>query len=68
MVFDSRPQVLPVAMDVSGTERSEIWSMTRAGVVQRHLPNVNNHLEGGLAEFVMSGVGGGSTGRSRDGL
>ena len=33
MVFDCRPQVLPGAMNVSGTERSEIRSMTRAGVV-----------------------------------
>ena len=33
MVFDCRPQVLPGEMDVSGKEQSEIWSMTRAGVV-----------------------------------
>ena len=33
MVFDCRPQVFPGAMEVSGVERSEIRSMTRAGVV-----------------------------------
>ena len=33
MVFDCRPQVLPGAMDVSGTKRSEIRSMTRPGMV-----------------------------------
>ena len=32
MVFDCQPQVLPGAIDVSGTERAEIRSMTRAGV------------------------------------
>ena len=32
MVFDCRPQVLPGAIDVSGTELAEIRSMTRAGV------------------------------------
>ena len=32
MVFDCRPQVLPGAIDVSGTELAEIRSMTRARV------------------------------------
>ena len=32
MVFDFRPQVLPGAMDISGTELTEIRSMTRANV------------------------------------
>ena len=71
MVFDCRPQVLPGAMDVSGSELSEIRSMTRAGVVAAAPPEHEQAFGGGgggLAEFDMSGVGGGSTGRSRDGL
>ena len=32
MVFDCRPQVLPGAIDVSGTELAEIRSMARARV------------------------------------
>ena len=59
-------------MDVSGKEQSEIWSMTRAGVVAaappEHEQSFGRRGGGGLAEFGMSGVGGGSTGRSRDGL
>ena len=34
VVLDCRPQVLPGAMDVSGTDLVEIRSMTRAGVLQ----------------------------------
>ena len=47
MVFDCRPQVLPGAMDVSGTERSEIRSMTRAGVVTAAHPEHEQSFGGG---------------------
>ena len=39
MVFDCRPQVLPGAMDVSGTELTEIRSMTRARVATAAPPD-----------------------------
>ena len=52
MVFDCRPQVLPGAMVVSGTERSEIRSMTRPEWLQRHLPNMNSHSEGGGGDLL----------------
>ena len=70
MLFDCRPQVLPGAIDVSGTEMAEIWSMNRAGVATAAPPEREQSFGGGggLAEFDMSGVGCGSTGRSRDGL
>ena len=46
MVSDCRPQVLPGAMDAGGMERSEILSMTRAGVVTAAPPK-HEHSEGG---------------------
>ena len=52
MVFDCRPQVLPGAIDVSGTELAEIRSMTWAGVAQRHLPNVSSHSGGGGGDLL----------------
>ena len=68
-VFDCRPQVLPGAIDVSGTELAEIRSTTRAGVATAAPPEREQSFGGGgLAEFDMSGVGCGSTGRSRDRL
>ena len=47
MVFDCRPQVLPGAMDISGSERFEIRSMTRAGVVAAAPPEHEQSFGGG---------------------
>ena len=47
MVFDCRPQVLPGAIDVSGTERAEIRSMTRAGVATAAPPEREQSFGGG---------------------
>ena len=47
MVFDCRPQVLPGAMDVSGMERAEIRSMTRAGVATAAPPEREQSFGGG---------------------
>ena len=68
MVFDCRPQVLPGAMDVSGTELAEIWSMTGARVATGAPPEREQSFGGGggLAGFNLSGVGRGSTGRCGD--
>ena len=69
MVFDCRPQVLPGAIDVSGTELAEIWSMTRARVATAAPPEREQSFGGGgggLSGLDMSGVGCGSTGRSRN--
>ena len=61
MVFDCRPQVLPGAMDISGTELTEIRSMTRP---QLHLPNERSHSGGGgrFTGFNLPGVGRSSPG------
>ena len=68
MVFDCRPQVLPGAIDVSGTELAEIRSMTRARVAtatpSEREQSFGGGGEGGLAGFDLSGVGRSSTGRS----
>ena len=66
MVFDCRPQVLPGAIDVSGTELAEIRSMTRARVATAAPPEREQTFGGGggLAGFDLPGVGRGSTGRS----
>ena len=55
MVFDCRPQVLPGAMDVSGTELSEIRSMTRASAATSPPPERKQSFGGG------GGGGGGGT-------
>ena len=47
MVFDCRPQVLPGAMDISGTELTEIRSMTRASVATAPPPERAQSLGGG---------------------
>ena len=52
MVFDCRPQVLPGAMDVSGSERSEILSMTRAGVVAAAPPEHEQSFGGGGGDLL----------------
>ena len=65
MVFDCHPQVLPGAIDVSGTELAEIQSMTKARVATAAPPEREQSFRagGGLAGFDLSGVGCGSTGR-----
>ena len=47
MVFDCRPQVLPGAMDISGTELTEIRSMTRARVATAAPPEREQSFGGG---------------------
>ena len=47
MVLDCRPQVLPGAMDVSGTELTEIRSMTRARVATATPPEREQSFGGG---------------------
>ena len=65
MVFDCRPQVLPGAIDVSGTELAEIRSMTRARVATAAPPEREQLFGGGggLVGLDLSRVGRGSTGR-----
>ena len=65
MVFHCRPQVLPGAIDVSGTELAEIRSMTMAKVATAAPSERGQSFGGGggLAGFDLSGVGRGSTGR-----
>ena len=65
-VFDCHPQVLPGAIDVSGTELAEILSMTRARVATAAPPEREQSFGGGggLAGFDLCGVGRSSTGRS----
>ena len=59
MVFDCRPQVLPGAMDISGTELTEIRSMTRARVATTAPPEREQSFGGGggFAGFDLPGVG-----------
>ena len=58
MVFDCRPQVLPGAMDVSGTELSEIRSMTRANTATSPPPKRKQSFGGrGLTGIDMPRVG-----------
>ena len=69
MVFDCRPQVLPRAIYVSGTELVEIRSMTRARVATAAPPEREQSFGGGgggLAGFDLSGVGRGYHGGNRD--
>ena len=47
MVFDCRPQVLPGVMDVSGTEMTEIRSMTRASAAITSPPEREQSFGGG---------------------
>ena len=47
MVFDCHPQVLPGAIDVSGTELAEIRSMTRARVATAAPPEREQSFGGG---------------------
>ena len=47
MVFDCRLQALPGAIDVSGTDLAEIWSMTRAGVATVAPPEREQSFGGG---------------------
>ena len=47
VVLDCRPQVLPGAMDVSGTDLAEIRSMSRAGVVIAVPPEREQSFGGG---------------------
>ena len=56
-MLDCRPQVLPGAMVVSGTDLAEIRSMSRAGVATAVPPEREQSFGGGgLAEFDLSGV------------
>ena len=59
MVLDCRPQVLPGAMDVSGTELTEIRSMTRARVATAAPPEREQSFGGGggFAGFDLPEVG-----------
>ena len=67
VVLHCRPQVLPGAMDVSGTDLAEIRSMSRAGVATAVPPEREQSCGGGgLAKFNLSGVGRDSAGRYRD--
>ena len=68
MVLDCRPQVLPGAMDLSGTDLAEIRSMTRARVATAVPPEREQSFGGGggLAKFDLSGVGRDTAGRYRD--
>ena len=67
MVHDCHPQVLPGAMDVSGTDLAEIPSMSRAGVATAVPPERHSGGGGGgLAKLDLSGVRRHSAGRSRD--
>ena len=52
MVLDSRPQVLPGAMDVSGTDLAEIQSMSSAGVVIAVPPEREQSLGGGGGDLL----------------
>ena len=54
MVFDCRPQVLPGAMDVTGTELSEIRSMTRASVAISQPPERKQSFGGGGGDLLGS--------------
>ena len=68
VVLDCRTQVLPGTMDVSGTDLTEIRSMSRAGVATA-VPLEREQSfggGGGLAKFDLSGVGRDSAGRYRD--
>ena len=59
VVLDCRPQVLPGAMDSSGTDLAEIPSMTRAGMAAGVPPEREQSFGGGgggLAQFDLSGV------------
>ena len=47
MVLDCRPQVLPGAMDVSGTDLAEIRSMSRAWVATTVPPKREQSFGGG---------------------
>ena len=47
VVLDCRPQVLPGAMDVSGTDLAEIRSMSRAGVAKAIPPEREQSFGGG---------------------
>ena len=47
VVLDCRPQVLPGAMDVSGTDLAEIRSMSRAGVATPVPPEREQSFGGG---------------------
>ena len=47
VVLDCHPQVLPGAMDVSGTDLAEIRSMSRAGVVRAVPPEREQSFGGG---------------------
>ena len=70
MVLDFHPQVLPGAMDVSGTDLVEIRSMTRTGVATAVPPEREQSFGGGggggRAKFDLLGVGHDSAGRYRD--
>ena len=59
MVFDCRTQVLPGAMDVSGTELMEIRSMTRARVATAAPPEREQSFGGGggLLGFICPELG-----------
>ena len=54
MVFDCRPQVLPGAMDISGTELTEIRSMTRANVATASPPERVQSFGGGGGDLLGS--------------
>ena len=57
MVFDCRPQVLPGAIDVSGTELAEIRSMNRAGVATAAPPKREQSWGGDLLSLICPELG-----------
>ena len=64
---DCCPEVLPGAMDVSGTDLAEIRSMSRAGVATAVPPKREQSFGGGgglakFDKFDLSGVGRDSAG------
>ena len=52
VVLDCRPQVLPGAMDVSGTDLAEIRSMSRAGVATAVPPEREQSFGGGGGDLL----------------
>ena len=54
VVLDCHPQVLPGAMDVSGTDLAEIRSMSRAGVATAVPPEREQSFGGGGGGDLLS--------------
>ena len=66
VVLDCRPQVLTRAMAVSGSDLTEIRSMTRATLATAAPPEREQSFGGGGGDFDMSGVGRDSASRTRN--